>query len=184
MSLQQSSSTDPSDLEANANIVTNTTTTTTIPRANSISSWHDMSTHDTYPLTGTGTTTTTTGKSTMPGTRFSCLFRFPGRFLGYIKQCCISWKGWLYKLLSLFCTILSIAILWSEMVLSSSLHSPIGELIGKCVYTLYCIYCIMYILAAYYAILCYIYLVYTLQYLRKNNTYIYLCYTVYSQPFY
>ena len=143
MSLSQSSSTDLEANNNNTNIVTNTTTAT-IPRANSVSSWHDMSTHDTYPLTGpgTGTTNTTTGNNNMTGTRFSGFFRFPGRFLVRIKQCCISWKGWLYKLLSLFCTILSIAILWSEMVLSSSLHSPIGELIGKCIYT-YCIHIFM-----------------------------------------
>ena len=159
MSMLQSSSSDPSDLEANTtNIVTNTNTTnntTSIPRANSVSSWHDTSTHDTYPLTGTSNNVT--------GARF---FRFPGRFLGHIKQCCISWKGWLYKVLSLFCTILSIAILWSEMVLSSSLHSPIGELIGRCVYY----------------IPCDMHLVYTLEYVYKNDTYIYMYYTILQVP--
>lgn len=39
-------------------------------------------------------------------------------------------KSPLYKLIAVLATLLSIIILWSELVLSTDLHSPIGLMIG------------------------------------------------------
>lgn len=40
------------------------------------------------------------------------------------------WRHVIYRVLSVLAGLLSIIILWSELVLSTSLHSPIGMLIG------------------------------------------------------
>ena len=51
----------------------------------------------------------------------------------YIIKCqliLLKYKKYVYRFLSLCTCVLSISILWSELVLSTSLHSPTGSLIG------------------------------------------------------